>query len=59
WASLLPTAQFSHNVRIHSTTGKTPFELLYGFTPRSHLPISPKSKVPSVEKHLTILGKVR
>lgn len=30
WASLLPYASFAYNTTIHSTTGYTPFQLVYG-----------------------------
>lgn len=33
WADLLPLAEFCYNSRVHSTTGFTPFEGLYGYNP--------------------------
>jgi hypothetical protein len=35
WARWLPLAQFVHNSWPSSTTRKTPFELLIGFTPQA------------------------
>ena len=33
WAKWLPIAEFAHNVKPHSATGRSPFELLQGFKP--------------------------
>ncbi len=40
WSDWLPLAEFAHNNQIHSTTGKSPFMVLYGRNPR----ILPDSK---------------
>jgi hypothetical protein len=37
WHKLLPTAEFAYNSSVHSATGKTPFELDLGYTPRTPL----------------------
>ncbi len=42
WVDWLPLTEFAHNNRIHSTTGKSPFMVLYGRNPRI-LPDSPHS----------------
>jgi hypothetical protein len=34
WVQWIPLAEFWYNTTIHSTLGKTPFEVLYGHTPR-------------------------
>ena len=34
WVSLLPALEFAYNSSTHSTTGKVPFELERGYTPR-------------------------
>ena len=31
WADLLPFMEFAHNARAHSATGKSPFEVWYGY----------------------------
>ncbi len=33
WAEWLSLAAFAHNNRIHSSTGKSPFEINYGYNP--------------------------
>ncbi|SJL16876.1 uncharacterized protein ARMOST_20406 [Armillaria ostoyae] len=33
WADWLPIAEFAHNNRVHSATGKSPFMILYGRNP--------------------------
>jgi hypothetical protein len=41
WTTWLPLAQYVHNSWTSSTTKKTPFELLMGYTPRLHVSTSP------------------
>jgi Chromo (CHRromatin Organisation MOdifier) domain len=45
WTTWLLLAQFVHNSWTSSTTGKTPFDLLMGYTPRLHVSTSP-SHIP-------------
>jgi Integrase zinc binding domain len=40
WAAWLPLAQYVHNSWTSSTTRKTPFDLLMGYTPRLHVSTS-------------------
>jgi Chromo (CHRromatin Organisation MOdifier) domain len=47
WMTWLPLAQFVHNSWTSSTTRKTPFDLLMGYTPRLHVSTSP-SHIPNV-----------
>jgi hypothetical protein len=39
WTQWLPLAEYWYNTNYHSALGKTPFQVLYGYTPR-HLGIS-------------------
>lgn len=39
WSQWLPLAEYWYNTNYHSALGKTPFQVLYGYTPR-HLGVS-------------------
>ena len=41
WEECLPIAEYTYNRARHSTTGKSPFEVVYGFNPLSPLDILP------------------
>jgi Chromo (CHRromatin Organisation MOdifier) domain len=66
WAAWLPLAQYVHNSWTSSTTKKTPFDLLMGYTPRLHVSTSP-SHLPEVASrcdrllmaHTTVLAAIR
>jgi hypothetical protein len=58
WVDYLPHAEFSHNTRIHSATGKSPFELLHGYQPRFFPSFSSSSNVPNVDERLETLQRV-
>src|SRR5882762_5216775 len=58
WLDLLSFAEFSHNNRVHSTTRKSPFEILMGYSPRFTVkPINPTA--PEAEKRLENIRKLR
>jgi hypothetical protein len=52
WVKWLPLAQFAHNSQVTTSTGRLPFNLLYGFTPRSLPSIVPDARWPDVEARL-------
>ena len=41
WEECLPITEYAYNRARHSTTGKSPFEVVYGFNPLSRLDILP------------------
>ena len=59
WAKLLPQFEFAHNQRTHSVTGKSPFELLYGFQPEAIGTVRTNQKHPSTEERLRNLQQAR
>ena len=48
WEECLPIAEYAYNCARHSTTGKSPLEVVYGFNPLSPLDILP---LPLHEAH--------
>jgi transposase InsO family protein len=59
WANLLPFAEFAHNVRAHSATGHSPFQIWYGFQPDFLPPTTFTSQIPAVEDRLNALDQLR
>jgi hypothetical protein len=59
WSDLLPFTKFAHNVRTHSATGQSPFQVWYGFQPEFIPPLNFTTQIPTVEIHLKILEQVR
>jgi hypothetical protein len=55
WVKWLPLAQFAHNSQVTTSTGRSPFDLLYGFNPRSLPRIAPNVPWPDVEARLKAL----
>lgn len=41
WEDYLPIVEFAYNRTFHSSTGKTPFEVVYGFNPLTPLDLLP------------------
>src|ERR1700733_990203 len=59
WKQLLPTAEFAHNHRTHSTQKQSPFYLMKGYEPLA-LPIAyPKSDIPTAKKRIAALQHAR
>ncbi|SJL01314.1 uncharacterized protein ARMOST_04634 [Armillaria ostoyae] len=60
WADWLPLAEFAHNNRAHSATGRSPFMILYGRNPRI-IPDSlrtPNSKVPAASDFSKAIAQI-
>ncbi|SJL18318.1 uncharacterized protein ARMOST_21904 [Armillaria ostoyae] len=60
WADWLPLAEFAHNNRAHSATGRSPFMILYGRNPHI-IPDSsrpPNSKVPATSDFSRAMAKI-
>ncbi|SJL00960.1 uncharacterized protein ARMOST_04273 [Armillaria ostoyae] len=60
WADWLPLAEFAHNNRAHSATGKSPFMILYGRNPRiiPDSPRTPNSKVPAASDFSKAIAQI-
>ena len=41
WEDCLPFIEFAYNRAIHTTTSYSPFEIIYGFNPLTHLDLMP------------------
>ncbi len=62
WPQLLPQAYFAINSAINSTTGKSPFEALYGYIPEFRLFVEDNftlKGVPAVQERLRKLQTIR
>ncbi|SJL16561.1 uncharacterized protein ARMOST_20087 [Armillaria ostoyae] len=60
WADWLPLAEFAHNNRTHSATGRSPFMIMYGCNPRimPDSPRTPNSKTPAASDFSKAMQKV-
>ena len=45
WDEMLPMGEFAYNSSVHSATGKTPFELDLGYTPRMPVDVTVRSVI--------------
>ena len=59
WADHLAQFEFAHNQRTHSVTGKSPFELLYGYQPEAIGTVRRQPKHPSTDERLQELHRCR
>lgn len=59
WDTKLALAEFALNNRVHSATGHSPFELLYGYNPEFHVSPNPMSKVPAASDCLKVLTELQ
>jgi tRNA(Leu) C34 or U34 (ribose-2'-O)-methylase TrmL len=55
----MPTAEFAHNQKTHSTTQQSPFFLMMGYEPQAIPTAFPKTNIPSVEQRILNLQKAR
>jgi hypothetical protein len=55
WKHYLPTAEFTHNQKTHSTVKHSLFYLMMGYEPLSLPTAFPKTNVPEAEKRLSAL----
>jgi len=51
--------EFAHNVRQHSTTKKSPFEVWYGYKPEFIPPIHFTTRIPAAKDRLNTLNQIR
>ena len=59
WSEKISHAEFTHNHRPHSVTGKSPFFLMMGFEPRALPSLLPESPLPAIETRLKALSAAR
>jgi transposase InsO family protein len=59
WADLLPFAEFAHNIRSHSATKRSPFEVWYGYQPEFIPPLHFATTLPALEERLQTLEQLR
>ena len=59
WADSISHAEFAHNHRPHSVTGKSPFYLMMGYEPVPLPNVLPSSPLPAVEERLKALQAAR
>jgi hypothetical protein len=55
WKKLLPTAEFSHNQRTHSSVKHSPFYLMMGYEPIAIPAAYPKTNVPGAKRRIVML----
>src|SRR5258707_8293805 len=58
WSQLLPFAEFAHNVRTHSVTSHSPFQIWYSYQPEFLPPMDFTSTLPSMEDRVKTLEQI-
>ena len=58
WVCWLPVAEFAHNVKPHSATGRSPFEIIQGFNPPFTVNTG-STALPRLDERLAELKQVR
>jgi hypothetical protein len=59
WVEHLPVAEFVHNHRKHDSRNASPFFLMMGYEPRALPHILPNSAIPTANKRVQKLQKIR
>ena len=59
WADLLPFMKFAHNAQAHSATGKSPFEVWYGYRPKFNPPAKFTMTIPTIKEWLQTMNQVQ
>ena len=52
-------AEFTLDSRVHSATGKAPFELIYSYLPEFQMSLNPNSQVPAADEQLHLLKEAQ
>ena len=50
WCKILSEAAYKKNIIVHSTTGKSPYEAVFGILPRKEVHVCADVKKPGYEK---------
>lgn len=57
WDTVLPQAEFAYNSTVNRSTGKSPFEIVYGHIPKHYLDISTVPDSPLASKRAEDFAK--
>ena len=59
WVDWLPMAEFALNSHVSSATERTPFEIVYGYTPDFTIPAGKHTNIPALDERLDRMAHVR